>query len=153
MTTPTYGIADENGNDYTVGLQGEVVARRTAQRIADKHGKTVYLYEMGGEGEPEEIEPTTTTKLTAATITEAQIRQLRNRALRDSDYQTVDSCDVAMAAHETTDASGAPLVDSDGEATTRTAQRDLLADVLNERAANEDDERCADHPAVLAARS
>lgn len=52
-----YGIADENGTDYTVGLQGDVVARRTAQRLADQHGKPVYLYEMGADGEPEEIEP------------------------------------------------------------------------------------------------
>lgn len=44
MTTTNYGIADEHGTDYTVGLQGEVVARRVAQRLADKHGKSVYLY-------------------------------------------------------------------------------------------------------------
>lgn len=53
----TYGIADEHGTDYTVGLQGEEVARRSARRLAHRHGKSVYLYEVGSDAEPEEIEP------------------------------------------------------------------------------------------------
>lgn len=56
-----YNIADEVGTDYTVGLQGDLVARRTAQRLADQHGKSVYLYEVGSDDEPEEIEPTDAT--------------------------------------------------------------------------------------------
>lgn len=61
MTTTNYGIADEYGTDYTVGLSPEVEARRVAQRLADRHRKPVYLYEIGSEDEPEEIVPETIT--------------------------------------------------------------------------------------------
>lgn len=70
-----YGIEDENGEAYTVGLQGEVVARRVAQRLANEQRKSVYLYEMGEDGEhdgeSEEIEPETEPETVAYSYIEA----------------------------------------------------------------------------------
>ena len=61
MTTTTYSIDDGHGNQITTGLAAHL-ARRTAQRIADKRDEAVYL--SGEEGEedvqilPTEIEIT-----------------------------------------------------------------------------------------------
>lgn len=55
MTT-NYGLDDGNGNAITTGLP-EHTARKTAQRMADERGETLYLYALdGGNGEPGESE-------------------------------------------------------------------------------------------------
>ena len=64
-----YGIADENGTDYTVGLQG-LVARRTAQDLANRHGKPVYLY----------------TRVTTSDLTSGQIEDLEE-STEDADIR------------------------------------------------------------------
>jgi hypothetical protein len=83
-------------------------------------------------------------KLTADTITSDQIRALRSERLDAGDYRTVKSCDVALSPHETADESGDELVDYDGDVTTRSDQRDLLADLLSEAQVIESDGRCLD---------
>jgi hypothetical protein len=47
----SYRVDDAEGNAHTAGLS-EHDARRIAQRIADRHGETVYLYEAieGADG-------------------------------------------------------------------------------------------------------
>lgn len=66
----TYGLDDGDGNQITAGLP-EHTARKTAQRMADERGKTLYLYPIpcpeGGDDdcdacEAEEIAPTTKTR-------------------------------------------------------------------------------------------
>ena len=61
MTTANYGIDDGDGNQITTGLP-EHTARKTAQRMANERGVTLYLYRLGEDGEApgeaEEIEPT-----------------------------------------------------------------------------------------------
>lgn len=95
----------------------------------------------------------TNNKLTAETITEDQIRARRELAVAAGDCATVQSCDVALSPHETTDAEGRPLYDDDRDPTTRSAQRAALADLLNEEQAVDEEDRLGDHPAIVAARS
>jgi len=52
-----YAIDSMHGNELTTGIQSEIVARRAAQNHANRIGETVYLYEVGSDGEPEAIEP------------------------------------------------------------------------------------------------
>jgi len=56
MTNTNYGIDDGDGNQITTGLPSHT-ARRTAQRMANERGKTLYLYELGSDVEAEAIEP------------------------------------------------------------------------------------------------
>lgn len=56
MATTYWAIDDGNGNQLTTGLDGQV-ARKTAQRMANERGESVYLYDagspIGGDGEPD----------------------------------------------------------------------------------------------------
>lgn len=56
-------------------------------------------------------------------ITNEQIRTLRSEAMAAGDYRQVDVCDVALAPLESANTDGTPLVDSDGNPTTRTEAR------------------------------
>jgi hypothetical protein len=74
---------------------------------------------------------------TAENITEAQIRRLRQDAMAAGDYPQVAWCDLALAAHETSDSHGNLLVTPDngscgrgGEQTTRTEARKICADAI-----------------------
>jgi hypothetical protein len=79
------------------------------------------------------------TKLTAETITIRQIRDLRAEAEEYSDYHQVDWCDLALAAHETSDADGHHLQSPDGDrAVTRTEARQICADAINAARAQAD---------------
>lgn len=89
------------------------------------------------------VMPTNTNQLTAKTITTRQIKALREEALTAGDYRTVDTCDVALADHETANNDGTPLVGSDGQPTTRTDARAILADAFNEAAAMGDSQAVA----------
>lgn len=59
MTT-TYSIDDANGTLLCTGLQGELVARRTAERLATERGECVRLYEADADAEDEGGEPAET---------------------------------------------------------------------------------------------
>ena len=65
-----------------------------------------------------------------ANITDKQIESLRTEALIAGDYRMVDVCDVALASREDANDDGTPLVDSDGNPTTRTAARAECARVI-----------------------
>lgn len=52
----SYAIDDGVGDQITTGLAPQA-ARRTAQRMADERGASVFLYEDGDESEAEEIRP------------------------------------------------------------------------------------------------
>lgn len=55
-----WNIDSGDGNELTAGISSELVARRTAQQMANERGEPVYLYEVGdGESEvaSEEISP------------------------------------------------------------------------------------------------
>ena len=64
MSNSYWNLDDGNGNSIFEGMQ-EVPARRSAQRIANERGESVFLYEAGrsdgddedSEIESEEIEP------------------------------------------------------------------------------------------------
>lgn len=73
----------------------------------------------------------TYTKITADTITVAQIKQLREEAREHSDYQleTIASC--ALASHELHDSDGHLLTDYDGDPITRTDAREFCAAAIN----------------------
>jgi hypothetical protein len=75
---------------------------------------------------------------TAEIVTDDQIRKLREEALAAGDSRTVTSCDVALSSRDDSNAEGAPLFDDDGEPTTRTAQREILADAINAARAADD---------------
>ena len=72
----------------------------------------------------------TTSKITD-TVTDEQIKALREEALAAGDRAQVDLCDVALAAHETADAEGGELRGPDGEIWTRTEAREACADAIN----------------------
>ncbi len=55
--TGYYAVDTGDGNELCSGLAPEI-ARKAAQGHADRLGQSVYLYEVGSEDEPEEIEPT-----------------------------------------------------------------------------------------------
>ena len=57
-----WNIDSGDGNELSAGIRLESEARKIAQRMANEHGESVYLYEVGnGDGESEveseEIEP------------------------------------------------------------------------------------------------
>lgn len=58
MTNANYGLDDDNGNQITTGLPAHT-ARSTAQRMADERAKTLYLYELGSDADPEVVKPKT----------------------------------------------------------------------------------------------
>lgn len=58
MNASTYSIDDAHGTALCQGLP-EHTARETAQRMADKSGLPVYLYEAGSNVEPIEVAPST----------------------------------------------------------------------------------------------
>lgn len=102
MTNTNYfSVDDGNGNQLTTGLQGRDNARKVAQRMADERGEPVYLYQpvLDGsdtEAESEEIAP----KLTAETITDAQIEALRDEAAQHGDQPMVDTCEIALHGND-----------------------------------------------------
>jgi len=51
-----YGVDDGAGNQLTIGLS-QHEARQVAQRIADRLGEPVYLYEVGSDDDAEEVSP------------------------------------------------------------------------------------------------
>jgi hypothetical protein len=51
-----YAVDTGDGNELCSGLAPEI-ARKAAQSHADRLGESVYLYEVGSDDEPEEIEP------------------------------------------------------------------------------------------------
>lgn len=71
-----------------------------------------------------------TFKMTADTITTAQIRALRQEALAAGGYDQELLCSIALAAHETADAEGGDLIGPDGKPTTRTAAREACAEAI-----------------------
>lgn len=58
----TYAVMDGHGNECTTGLQ-EQNAHRVAQSIADAHGKSVYLYEVGSDEGAQRVDPQNTDEI------------------------------------------------------------------------------------------
>lgn len=78
-------------------------------------------------------------KLTAETITEQQIKALRAEAQGIGDDRQVIWCDVALAAHETSDSSGNRLMSPDGDRVTRSRARSACAYAINHGLCSEDE--------------
>ena len=78
------------------------------------------------------------TTLNAETITARDIRALRAEAEAAGDYRQIDWCDVCLAGREETNDDGMPLVDPDGNPTTRTAAREICAAAINNARAQAD---------------
>ncbi len=65
-------------------------------------------------------------------ITETQIKTLRTESLNARDYLMADWCDLALAAHETADSQGSPLIDPHGMEICRSQAREVCADAIND---------------------
>lgn len=73
-----------------------------------------------------------TDKLTAETITDEQIRQLREEAISHGDDRQVDYCDVALAPHRRLNEDGSDLVwPWNGQPADRDRARQVCADAIN----------------------
>lgn len=77
---------------------------------------------------------------TAETITVAEIRTLRTEAFSAGDAEAVEWCDVALASNELNNADGEPLFSPRGELTTRMQARHVVATIINDAAAANNDE-------------
>lgn len=73
---------------------------------------------------------------TLETLTTKQIKTLRDEAGAAGDMVTVDICDVALCPLESSNSDGTPLVDSQGNPTTRTEAREMIVEVISENEAN-----------------
>lgn len=79
--------------------------------------------------------------LTAATITEGQIRKLRDDAGALGDDRQVDYCNVALAPYRFANDDGSVLVYPwNGQDADRTVARKVCADAINAARAADDDE-------------
>ena len=71
-------------------------------------------------------------KITAATVTAAQIKALRSGARAAGDSMMTEWCDVALAYGERYDSVGFPLTSpATGLSVTRTEAREVCADAIN----------------------
>jgi hypothetical protein len=70
------------------------------------------------------------TTTATVTVTGRQIRTLREEALAAGDYRQADLCAAALCAREDANDDGSPLVDSDGNPTTRSHARAECARVI-----------------------
>ena len=81
----------------------------------------------------------TASTLTAATITTAQIKALRNEALAHGDTELAEFCDLALVPHEDSDAEGRQLFSpTTGAPIHRVDARAVCARTINEAAAQAD---------------
>ncbi len=78
-------------------------------------------------------------KITAATVTAAQIKALRSEARAAGDSLLAEWCDVALAYGERYDSVGFPLTSpATGLSVTRTEAREVCADAINDARAMAD---------------
>lgn len=72
-----------------------------------------------------------TKALTAETVTESQIKTLREECRAEGDTNLADICDLALAANEDSDSQGDHLIAPHGEPVTRSWARGICAAAIS----------------------